>query len=120
MKIRNQNFFQLSSDFLALLEGTTMNKELKKVYTIKIAQLLIYIIALVAAFLNRGISPNWPFYLLLIGILLGFLIPIKYRSNFSSKDPGIFLKNHTRGLENIIEMIITCVVIFLVIFLNIF
>lgn len=97
-----------------------MTRELKKVYTIKITQLFIYVIAVASAFFNRGISPNWPFYLLLIGILLGYLIPIRYRSNFSSTDSGIFLKKHTRHLENIIEMVIICASIFLVIFLNIF
>lgn len=97
-----------------------MTREVKKVYTIKITQLLIYVIAVAFAFFKRGISPNWPFYLVLIGILLGYLIPIKYRSDFSSTDPGIFLKKHTRHLENIIEMVMVCASIFLVIFLNIF
>ncbi|GEL91492.1 hypothetical protein EVI01_08290 [Enterococcus villorum] len=68
--------------------------------------------------MDKGASVNWPFYLLLIGILIAYFIPLKYRSSFYSTHPGIILKNHTRRLENIIEMLLTCIVIFLVIFLN--
>lgn len=35
-----------------------MSKELKKVYSITVIQVVIYVIALAMAFLNRGISPN--------------------------------------------------------------
>ena len=55
-----------------------MSKDLKKVYSITIIQVVIYVIALAMAFLNRGISPNWPFYLVLVGILGGFFITKKY------------------------------------------
>ena len=68
----------------------------------------------------RGITPNWPFYLLLVGILVGNFVPLHYRTNFFSTGSGLFLKTKTRKLENIIEMTITCMVIFLVIFLNVF
>ena len=68
----------------------------------------------------RGITPNWPFYLLLVGILVGNFAPLHYRTNFFSTDSGLFLKTKTRKLENIIEMTITCIIIFLVIFLNVF
>ncbi|MGM0164660.1 hypothetical protein [Enterococcus sp. DIV1059_2] len=95
-----------------------MSKDLKKVYSSTIIQIVIYVIALAMAFLNRGISPNWPFYLVLAGILGGFFLPKKYRSQFSSTAPGIFLKNRTRRTENIIELTVTCFVIFLVIYLN--
>ncbi|WP_270276767.1 hypothetical protein [Enterococcus casseliflavus] len=69
-----------------------MSKDLKKVYSITVIQVVIYVIAFAMAFLNRGISPNWPFYLVLVGILGGFFIPQKYRSQFSSTAPGIFFK----------------------------
>lgn len=59
-----------------------MSKELKKVYSITIIQVVIYVIALAMAFLNRGISPNWPFYLVLVGILGGFFIPKNIAPNF--------------------------------------
>lgn len=99
-----------------------MSKDLKKVYSITVIQVVIYVIAFAMAFLNRGISPNWPFYLvlvgILVGILVGFFLPKKYRSQFSSTAPGIFLKNRTRRTENIIELTVTCFVIFLVIYLN--
>lgn len=96
-----------------------MSKELEKVYSITIIQVVIYVIAFAMAFLNRGISPNWPFYLVLVGILGGFFLPKKYRSHFSATASGIFLKNRTRLTENIIELTVTCFVIFLVIYLNI-
>ncbi|MGG5333986.1 hypothetical protein IGI89_001170 [Enterococcus sp. AZ141] len=54
-----------------------MSKDLKKVYSITVIQVVIYVIAFAMAFLNRGISPNWPFYLVLVGILVGFFIPQK-------------------------------------------
>lgn len=95
-----------------------MDKEAKKSIAIKIIQLLIYAISITGAFLDRGTSLNWPFYLLLIGILIANFIPLKYRSNFYSTNPGIILKKHTRRLENVIEMLLTCVVIFLVIYLH--
>ncbi|MBF8808689.1 MAG: hypothetical protein IC227_11110 [Enterococcus lacertideformus] len=95
-----------------------MDKEAKKGIIIKVIQFLIYGISIVGAFIDRGTSPNWPFYLLLIGILLANFIPLKYRTNFYSTNPGIILKNHTRRFENIIEMMVTCIVIFLVILLN--
>lgn len=95
-----------------------MSKELKKVYSITVIQVVIYVIAFAMAFLNRGISPNWPFYLVLVGILGGFFIPQKYRSQFSSTASSIFLKSRTRRTENIIELTVTCFVIFLVIYLN--
>ena len=68
----------------------------------------------------RGITPNWPFYLLLVGILVGNFAPLHHRTKFFSTDSGLFLKTKTRKLENIIEMTITCIIIFLVIFLNVF
>lgn len=67
-----------------------MSKELKKVYSITVIQVVIYVIAFAMAFLNRAVSPNWPFYLVLVGILVGFFLPKKYRSQFSSTAPGIF------------------------------
>ena len=54
-----------------------MSKELKKVYSITVIQVVIYVIAFAMAFLNRGVSPNWPFYLVLVGILVGFFHPPK-------------------------------------------
>lgn len=79
---------------------------------------MIYGISIITSFLNRGVTPNWPFYLMLIGILIGYAIPIKYRSNFNSTDSGIILKNHTRRFENMIDLILTFIVIILVMFLN--
>ncbi|EGP5222310.1 hypothetical protein EHH26_05840 [Enterococcus faecium] len=89
-------------------------------FIVKIVQLLIYGVSVVWAFFYRGITPNWPFYLLLVGILVGNFVPLHYRTNFFSTGSGLFLKTKTRKLENIIEMTITCMVIFLVIFLNVF
>ncbi|MBO1306070.1 hypothetical protein JZO70_07850 [Enterococcus sp. 669A] len=91
-----------------------MSKELKKILIIKIIQYSIFGISLTAVIVRDRSLSNWPFYLMIIGILLANLVPIKYRSNFSSTDPGLFLKNHTRHLENIIDMTINCLVIFLV------
>lgn len=96
-----------------------MSKEIRKVYVITATQYAIYLISLLLAYFNREISSNWAFYLLLIGILLSNFIPSKYRSNFFSTDPGLFLKNHTRHFETIIEMPITAIIIFTVIFLMI-
>lgn len=59
-----------------------MSKDLKKVYSITVIQVVIYVIAFAMAFLNRGISPNWPFYLVLVGILVGFLSPKNTAPNF--------------------------------------
>ncbi|KAB7548146.1 hypothetical protein GBM46_02925 [Enterococcus faecium] len=87
---------------------------------VKIVQLLIYGISVAWAFFYRGITPTWPFYLLLVGILVGNFAPLHYRTNFFPTDSGLFLKTKTRKLENIIEMTITSIIIFLVIFLNVF
>ncbi len=97
-----------------------MNKKTQQFFYVTIVKFLIYGIAITGAFLYRKTSPNWPFYLLLIGILIGNFSPIEYRSNFFSTDPGIFFKKHTRRLENIIEMVITCIIIFLIMFLSTF
>lgn len=95
-----------------------MSKEAKKVVIIKIIQIFIFSISIITAFLYRGISPNWPFYLLLLGILVGLLIPVKYRSGFSSKEPGFLFKSYTRGTENLIELIVTLILIVVVLVLN--
>ncbi len=92
----------------------------KNFFHCKNVQLLIYGVSVAWAFFYRGITPNWPFYLLLVGILVGNFVPLHYRTNFFSTGSGLFLKTKTRKLENIIEMTITCMVIFLVIFLNVF
>lgn len=97
-----------------------MNKKVKKIYIIKIIQFLIYGISIIGTFLYRKSSPDWPFYLLIIGILIGNFIPFEYRSNFFSMNQGVFLKNHTRRLETIIEIVITCITIFIVMLLNVF
>lgn len=97
-----------------------MNKKVKKALTIKFIQLFIYVISVAGAFLNREFSPMWPIYLSLLGVFLGNFIPIQFRTGFFSKDPGLLLKNHTRGLENIIEMAIFCISFSLIQILNIF
>lgn len=96
-----------------------MSKDKKIFLIVTITQYIIYGISLVWAFLSRGITPNWPFYLLLVGILIGNFIPHKYRSNFFSTEPGFFFKTKTRKFENIIYMTTTCIVILLVLLLNI-
>lgn len=95
-----------------------MSKELKKVYSITVIQVVIYVIAFAMAFLNRGVSPNWPFYLVLVGILVGFFSPKNIAHNFLRLLRVFFFKNRTRRTENIIELTVTCFVIFLVIYLN--
>ncbi|MDU5148630.1 MAG: hypothetical protein E6206_12765 [Enterococcus faecium] len=40
----------------------------------------------------RGITPNWPFYLLLVGILVGNFAPLHYRTNFFQLILAFFLK----------------------------
>ncbi len=95
-----------------------MSKEAKKVVIIKIIQIFIFCISIITAFLYRGISPNWPFYLLLLGILVGLLIPVKYRLGFSSKEPGFLFKRYTRGTENLIELIVTLILIVVVLVLT--
>lgn len=97
-----------------------MNRELHKVYIIKFIQFLFFFISIIIAFLNREISTNWPFYLLLIGIMLGLFIPVKYRPNFSSIQPSIYFKDRSRRLESIIEMSIIIILLFLVTYLNVF
>lgn len=97
-----------------------MSKKEKKFFIVTVIKFLIYGISIVGALLGRDTSPSWPFYLLIIGILIGNFSPIEYRSNFLSRDPGLLFKNHTRRLENIIEMVITCLAIFIVIILNVF
>lgn len=97
-----------------------MSKELKKVFIVKFIQYFIYGISVAAALLKDYSPANWPIYLVLIGIFLTYFLPIQYRSNFSSAEPGLLLKNHTRHLENIIDMLITCLAIFLVIAIDIF
>ncbi|MFR0813345.1 MAG: hypothetical protein ACLSIL_02120 [Enterococcus casseliflavus] len=68
-----------------------MSKDLKKVYSITIIQVVIYVIALAMAFLNRGISPNWP---LLLGpsrnIREDFLSPKNIASQFFFDCSGYF------------------------------
>ncbi|XUB29757.1 hypothetical protein IGJ66_002047 [Enterococcus sp. DIV0176] len=91
----------------------------KKFFIVTLIQFIIYGISLVWAFLDRGITPNWPFFLLYVGILIGNFSPIKYRGNFFSTKPGLFFKTKTRKFENIMYMTVTCIVIFLVTFLNI-
>ncbi len=96
-----------------------MSKDKKIFLIVTITQYIIYEISLVWVFLARGITPNWPFYLLLVGILIGNFIPHKYRSNFFSTEPSFFFKTKTRKFENIIYMTTTCLVILLVILLSI-
>lgn len=96
-----------------------MSKDKKIFLIVTITQYIIFGISLAWAFLARRITPNWPFYLLLVGILIGNFIPHKYRSNFFSTEPGFFFKTKTRKFENIIYMTTTCLVILLVILLNI-
>lgn len=96
-----------------------MSKDKKIFLIVTITQYIIFGISLAWAFLARRITPNWPFYLLLVGILMGNFIPHKYRSNFFSTEPGFFFKTKTRKFENIIYMTTTCLVILLVILLNI-
>ncbi|MDO2410629.1 hypothetical protein QUB72_06170 [Enterococcus faecium] len=40
----------------------------------------------------RGITPNWPLYLLLVGILVGNFVPLHYRTNFFQLVLVFFLK----------------------------
>ncbi|XVH11543.1 hypothetical protein ACN6KK_09765 [Enterococcus faecium] len=40
----------------------------------------------------RGITPTWPFYLLLVGILVGNFAPLHYRTNFFQLILAFFLK----------------------------
>jgi hypothetical protein len=96
-----------------------LSKDKKIFFIVTLIQYIIYGISLVWAFLARGITPNWPFYLLLVGILIGNFIPLKYRSNFFSTEPGFFFKTKTRKFENIIYLTTTCIVILLVLLLNI-
>ncbi len=49
-----------NQDFYLLLEGITMSKELKKVYSITVIQVVIYVIAFAMAFLNRGSHRTGP------------------------------------------------------------
>lgn len=97
-----------------------MSKEVKRILIIKIIQFLICGISVIGAFFNRESSQGWPIYLLIIGILWGKFVPIKYRKNFFSTDSGLLLKNHTRRLENIIDTAILLISIFLVYGLYIF
>ena len=100
-------------------EGQTLSRDKKIFYIVTLIQYIVYGVSLVWAFLARGITQNWPFYLLLVGILIGNFIPIKYSSNLFSSEPGFILKTKTRKFENIIYMTITCIIIFLVILLYI-
>lgn len=61
-------------------------------FIVKIVQLLIYGISVAWAFFYRGITPNWPFYLLLVGILVGNFAPLHYRTNFFQLILAFFLK----------------------------
>ncbi len=114
------SFFIFKFFYVEKVEGSIMNRKVKKFVIIKITQIIIFCISIIAAILYRNISPSWPFYLLLIGILLGLLIPINYRSGFSSKEPGFILKSYTRGTENLIEFILDCIAIVIVWGLNLF
>ncbi|MBO1306068.1 hypothetical protein JZO70_07840 [Enterococcus sp. 669A] len=96
-----------------------MSKELKKVVIVKSIQYCTYAISVTAVLLRDFSLSSWPIYLVLIGIQLTNALPLKYRSNFSSTDPGAFLKKHTRHFENIIDMTITCSALFLVVFIHI-
>ena len=96
-----------------------MRRELKQVFIVKLIQYSIYGISVTAALLTNPNPSNWPYYLVLGGIFLTYFLPIQYRSNFSSTAPGLLLKNHTRHLENIIDMTITCLGIFLVVLIPI-
>jgi len=97
-----------------------VSNEVKKVYIINIIQLLIYGISVTIVFLYRENSPSWTSFLFLAGILIGNFIPLKFRTSFYSNEPGLYLKNHTRKLETIIEIVITCIGLFLVIFIPVF
>ncbi|MCD1024445.1 hypothetical protein K4422_05845 [Enterococcus sp. SMC-9] len=96
-----------------------MHKDKKIFFIVTLIQSIIYGISLVWAFLARGMTQNWPFYLLLVGILIGNFIPMKYRSNFFSTEPGLLFQTKTRKFENMLYMTITCIIIFLVILLDI-
>lgn len=96
-----------------------MHKDKKIFFIVTLIQSIIYGISLVWAFLARGMTQNWPFYLLLVGILIGNFIPMKYRSNFFSTEPGLLFQTKTRKFENILYMTITCIIISLVILLDI-
>lgn len=61
-------------------------------FIVKIVQLLIYGISVAWAFFYRGITPTWPFYLLLVGILVGNFAPLHYRTNFFQLILAFFLK----------------------------
>ena len=61
-------------------------------FIVKIIQLLIYGISVAWAFFYRGITPTWPFYLLLVGILVGNFAPLHYRTNFFQLILAFFLK----------------------------
>lgn len=91
-----------------------MRKELRQVFIVKSIQYFIYVFSVAAALLKDRSTSNWPSYLVLVGIFFIYFLPIQYRSNFSSKAPGLLLKNRTRHLENIIDLSITCLAIFLV------
>lgn len=92
---------------------------MKKAVFIKIIQFLIYVASLIFAFLNPGISPNWPLFLMMIGILLGNFIPRKYLPNFSKTEPSLYFKNRSRRLESIVEITFAYTILLLILFLNI-
>ncbi len=64
----------------------------RTIFHCKIVQLLIYGISVAWAFFYRGITPTWPFYLLLVGILVGNFAPLHYRTNFFQLILAFFLK----------------------------
>jgi len=63
------SFFIFKFFYVEKVEGSIMNRKGKKFVIIKITQIIIFCISIIAAILYRDISPSWPFYLLLIGVL---------------------------------------------------
>ncbi|MCS5465347.1 hypothetical protein NWO25_16980 [Enterococcus lactis] len=64
----------------------------KNFFIVKIVQLLIYGVSVAWAFFYRGITPNWPFYLLLVGILVGNFVPFTIVPTFFQLVLVFFLK----------------------------
>ncbi|MEB7792190.1 hypothetical protein [Enterococcus faecalis] len=83
-------------------------------FLIRGIQILILLISLTGAVLYQKSQPNWPTYLSLFGIVLGSFIPRNYKVATS----GIYLKKHTRRLENIIETTIITLITLLIYYIG--
>lgn len=95
-----------------------MNKEVKKILIVQSSQFLINLLSVIGAIAYRSSYPSWPFYLILLGILLSYFIPLNYRLIYSTES-GILLKNHTRKLENILMTLFTTICILFITYLQV-